>query len=84
MESATTKRASPKKLCIECRHCKTGNCYRNFLQVVSLVDGKSIIYNDKENCPSDIYNCVSERHGSNTEHKHCGIDGDFWEVKENV
>ena len=82
MSIATTLGMPPKKLCINCHHHDQGNCYRNYEMVVSLVDGRSIVYTNKKNCMIDIYQCEYERHHPDDDHVHCAIDGIFWRKRE--
>ena len=84
MSIATTRRMPPEKLCINCHYHDRGDCYRNYEITLSLVDGKSIIYVNKESCMSDVYQCEHERHHSSYDHVHCGIDGIFWRKREEL
>ena len=81
MVTATTNRIPPKKLCIKCHHHKSGICYREFEQVLSLVDGKTVLYLQTG---SEIYDCEAERHKPNGDHKVCGVDGIFWRKREEL
>ena len=81
MSNATTNR-TPPKLCINCHHHKSGSCYREFEQVLSLVDGKTVLYLPMEYHPNEIYDCEAERHKPNGDHKVCGVDGIFWRKHE--